>query len=183
MKKMIINHLMKFNHLFLMCVLIPFLLHAKVGLTTDSNSIRHVSYTRNLIEETGQFDGNRIRANLENNGMFVSYRITGGSGMEWPKDDNTFIVFSSGMLLAGKVGGDIRTAAAEYGSERVAGPYGDDSDDADVETFKNKRKEYEDKLQPFLIKMHGSQMPSDMPSAANNMSSEQNNSPNVEELD
>jgi heat shock protein 1/8 len=59
----------------------------------------------------------------------------------------------------------------------------DDSDDVDVDTFKNKRKEYEDKLQPFLIKMHGSQMPTDMPSAANDMPPEQNNSPSVEDVD
>ena len=115
MKKMIINHLMKFNRLFLICVLIPFLLHANVGLTTDSNSVRLVRSTRNLIEETGQFDGNRIRANLENNGMIVSHRITGTSGMEWPKDNNTFIVFTAGIWMAGKVDGDIRTAVSEYG--------------------------------------------------------------------
>ena len=59
----------------------------------------------------------------------------------------------------------------------------DESDDLDAETFKNKRKEYEDKLQPFLIKMHGSQMPTDMPSDANDMSPENNIPPNVEEID
>ena len=52
----------------------------------------------------------------------------------------------------------------------------DESDDLDAETFKNKRKEYEDKLQPFLIKMHENQMSSDTPSPVNS-------SPNVEDVD
>ena len=117
MKKMIIDHLMKFNNLFLICALIPFLLHANVRLTTDSNSVRPVRFTRNLIEDTGQFDGNRIRANLENNGMIVSHRITGTSGMEWPKDNNTYVVFAAGIWLACKVDCDIRTAVAEYSPE------------------------------------------------------------------
>ena len=52
----------------------------------------------------------------------------------------------------------------------------DETDEGDAELFKNKRKEYEDKLQPFLIKMHGNQMPSDIPSPANS-------SPNVEDVD
>ena len=52
----------------------------------------------------------------------------------------------------------------------------DETDEGDADLFKNKRKEYEDKLQPFLIKMHGNQMPSDTPSPANS-------SPNVEDVD
>ena len=40
---------------------------------------------KTLIADSGQFDGNRIRNDLENNGMLVSHRITGHSGMEWPK--------------------------------------------------------------------------------------------------
>ena len=52
----------------------------------------------------------------------------------------------------------------------------DETDEGDADLFKNKRKEYEDKLQPFLIKMHGNQMSSDTPSPANS-------SPNVEDVD
>ncbi|MCS5623448.1 MAG: hypothetical protein NZ735_05800, partial [Candidatus Marinimicrobia bacterium] len=146
MKKMIINHLMKFNHLFLICVLIPFLLHANVRLTTDSNGVRPVRFTRNLIEDTGQFDGNRIRASMENNGMIVSHRITGGSGMEWPKDDNTFVVFTAGIWMAGKVDGEIRTAVSEYGPERRPGPYGGDSDDADSKLYKVSQLDFSDPI-------------------------------------
>ena len=77
--------------------------------------------------DTGQFDGNRIRDDLENNGMIVSHRITGHSGMEWPKATNLFINFASGVWIAGKVGADIRTAVGEYGPEFVAGPWGGDA--------------------------------------------------------
>ena len=38
-----------------------------------------------MIPATGNFDGNRVRNDLENNGMIVDHRLTGHSGMEWPK--------------------------------------------------------------------------------------------------
>lgn len=107
--------------------------------TTDTDNASYagsptISY-RGAVLSSGQFDGNRVRDDLENNGMVVSHRITGHSGMEWPKDNHTYSVFASGVWLAGKVGGDIRTAAAEYGPEMVAGPFGEDSDDADNKLY------------------------------------------------
>jgi len=77
--------------------------------------------------DSGQFDGNRIRDDLENNGMLVSHRITGHSGMEWPKGSHKYINYASGLWIAGKVNGDIRTAVGEYGPEFVAGPWGGDA--------------------------------------------------------
>ena len=56
--------------------------------------------------DSGKFDGNRIANDLENNGMLVSHRITGHSGMEWPKGSHKYINFASGLWIAGKVGGD-----------------------------------------------------------------------------
>ena len=44
------------------------------------------SAARSAIATTGVYDGNRVRDDLENNGMIVSHRISGHSGMEWPKD-------------------------------------------------------------------------------------------------
>jgi len=76
--------------------------------------------------DSGKFDGNRISDDLENNGMLVSHRITGHSGMEWPKGAHKYINYASGLWIAGKVGGDIRTAVGEYGPEFVAGPWGSD---------------------------------------------------------
>ncbi|MCH7613429.1 MAG: hypothetical protein IIB45_08745, partial [Candidatus Marinimicrobia bacterium] len=88
------------------------------------------------IADQGQFDVNRIRSDMENNGMFVSHRITGHSGMEWPKGESTYINFASGIWLAGKVNGEIRTAVAEYGSEFVPGPYGSDPGDPAYRIYK-----------------------------------------------
>ncbi|NOZ74007.1 MAG: T9SS type A sorting domain-containing protein [FCB group bacterium] len=87
------------------------------------------------MEGTGQFNGNRIASDLENNGMIVSHRITGHSGLEWPQDNHTYAVFASGLWLAGKVNGDIRTACAEYGPERSPGPWGSDSLDPGRKLF------------------------------------------------
>ncbi len=82
---------------------------------------------------TGKFDGNRIDDDLENNGMIVSHRPSGHSGMEWPAGNGTYSVYASGVWLAGKVGGEIRTAVAEYGPEFNPGPYGSDPNDANGE--------------------------------------------------
>jgi hypothetical protein len=77
-----------------------------------------------------QFDGNTIANWLANDGIIVSHRKTGSSGMEWPKGSGKTIDYASGLWLAGKApDGDIRTARAEYASEFVPGPYGSDPDD------------------------------------------------------
>ncbi len=85
------------------------------------------SLAKSYIRDSGKFDGNRIRDDLENNGMIVSQRITGHSGMEWPKGTFKYINYASGIWVAGKVGGDIRTAVGEYAPEFSAGPYGGDA--------------------------------------------------------
>ena len=90
---------------------------------------------KTLMADSGQFDGNRIRDDLENNGMLVSHRITGHSGMEWPKGSHKYINFASGIWIAGKVGGDIRTAVGEYGPEFVAGPWGSESGDSEHQLY------------------------------------------------
>ena len=85
--------------------------------------------------DSGRFDGNRISDDLENNGMLVSHRITGHSGMEWPKGSHKYINYASGLWVAGKVGGEIRTAVAEYGPEFVAGPWGSDQGAAEHQLY------------------------------------------------
>ena len=79
------------------------------------------SSSKTMIPATGNFDGNRVRNDLENNGMIVSHRLTGHSGMEWPKGNDTYSVFASGVWYAGKVNDDLRCATAEYGPEMVSG--------------------------------------------------------------
>jgi len=88
--------------------------------------------------DTGSFDGNRIHDDLENNGMVVSHRLTGHSGMEWPAGDHKYSNFASGVWFAGKVNDAIRTAVAEYGPEFVSGPWGNDLNDDDELYIVNK---------------------------------------------
>ncbi len=73
--------------------------------------------------DSGTYTANRINDNLENNGMIVSHRITGSSGMEWPAGTNKFSNFASGIWFAGMVNGSVRTAVGEYGPEFVPGPW------------------------------------------------------------
>ena len=40
--------------------------------------------------DTGTFTGNKIHDDLENNGMIVSHRVTGHSGMEWPAGEHKY---------------------------------------------------------------------------------------------
>ena len=82
--------------------------------------------------DTGTFDGNRINDDLENNGMIVSHRLTGHSGMEWPAGENKYSNFASGVWFAGKdTSGSIRTAVGEYGPEFVSGAWGSETDGND----------------------------------------------------
>jgi len=64
-----------------------------------------------------QFDANRIRNWFSNVGEITSYRITGDAGLEWPSGTGLTAVFQSGLWVAGKVNGEIRTALSEYASE------------------------------------------------------------------
>ena len=107
------------------------------------------SAARSAIASTGSFDGNRVRDDLENNGMIVSHRLTGHSGMEWPKDNYTYSVFASGVWYAGKVGEDLRCATAEYGPEMVPGPYGSNSSDAAYKIWKVAKSDLGDPLASY----------------------------------
>jgi len=87
---------------------------------------------------TGSFVGNRIHNDLENNGMIVSHRLTGHSGMEWPAGSHNYSNFASGVWFAGKVNDGIRTAVGEYGPEFSSGPFGADADGDDKLFIVNK---------------------------------------------
>mgnify|MGYP001471547411 CR=1 FL=1 len=78
--------------------------------------------------DTGTFTANKIHDDLENNGMIVSHRLSGHSGMEWPAGTGKYSNFASGIWFAGKVGDAIRTAVGEYGPEFVSGPWDGDKD-------------------------------------------------------
>ncbi|NOZ07962.1 MAG: hypothetical protein GXO91_03670, partial [FCB group bacterium] len=76
--------------------------------------------------DSGNYIFNAISVDMENNGMLVSHRLSGHSGMEWPVGTDKYIDFASGIWFAGTVNGEIRTAVAEYGPEFVPGSLGSD---------------------------------------------------------
>ena len=115
----------------------PQFIHARENSNTSPNT---------RIEDSGQFDGNRIRNDFENNGMIVSHRITGYSGMEWPKDSQLYINFASGIWIAGKVDDEIRTAVGEYGPEFVAGPWGSEPGDSEHQLYIVNKRDFADPM-------------------------------------
>ena len=137
----------KYSHIIKTLVLVPFissvLTTGLVAAERDGGS----NMPGPLYKmDTGNFDGNRIYDDLENNGMIVSHRISGHSGMEWPKDSHLYINFASGIWVAGKVGGDIRTAVGEYGPEFVSGPWGGDANSPDHKLYKVNKSDLADPL-------------------------------------
>ncbi len=85
---------------------------------------------------TGEFDGNRINSDLENNGMVVSHRISGHSGLEWPHGNGTYAIYASGIWIAGLVNNEIRIAAAEYSPEFTPGPFGSEGSEPEHVLYK-----------------------------------------------
>jgi hypothetical protein len=81
---------------------------------TERSRISSLLKSNVLVLE--KFDGNRISADVENTGQYVSYHRTGDAGLEWPKGSHKTADFAAGIWIAGKVRGtgELRTAAAEY---------------------------------------------------------------------
>jgi hypothetical protein len=107
--------------------------------------IKLPSLNKSFVEVTGEFDGNRVRNDMENNGQIVS-SFSGHSGMEWPKDNHTYSVYSSSIWFAGKVNGEIRTAAGDYSSEMMPGPWGSDPGAAEHKFYKVSKSDLADPL-------------------------------------
>lgn len=104
-----------------------------------------------------QFDANQIRAWVGNNGEIVSYNMTGDAGLEWPKGSARTAVFQSGLWVAGKIDGEIVTAAAEYSSEFRPGkiilepgsdPYPDNPSDARYQVWSINKGDSPDPTSP-----------------------------------
>ncbi len=124
----------KISKMFLLTCMLSLIVLAtgiKFGYTKANRSADAQSLAKAAEFMHAQFDGNTIADWLANDGLIVSHRKTGSSGMEWPKGSGKTIDYASGIWLCGKdADGAIRTAAAEYSSEYVPGPYGSDPDDA-----------------------------------------------------
>ncbi len=110
-----------------------------------TGKIKLPSLYKTNVDVTGTFDGNRVKNDMENNGLIVS-DFSGHSGMEWPKDNHTYTVYASSIWYAGKVNGEIRTAAGDYSNEMVPGPWGADPGAAAHKFYKVSKSDLADPL-------------------------------------
>ncbi len=99
-------------------------------LALDKRSSGSSPLQKSQILSTGSFDGNRIKSDLENNGMLVSHRISGHSGLEWPQGNRSYSVYAAGLWFIGSVNGDLRSVVAEYEPEFTSGPWGSDGNES-----------------------------------------------------
>ncbi len=111
----------------------------------------HCKFSKNTLHKpsivsANNFDGNRIDCDMENNGMFVSQNISGRSGLEWPKGNNTYIIFASGIWLGGVVNGDTLVSVGEYVGEYASGPWGADHNDPYHKIYKVSKRDLADPI-------------------------------------
>lgn len=84
-----------------------------------------LSKTAAVTNDVGYFNVNRIANYFENNGLITSSQWdTDRNGMEWPQFLDTYVSYSSGLWIIGKVNNHLRSAVAEYASEFVPGAAG-----------------------------------------------------------
>ena len=79
-----------------------------------------------FVESSGTFDGNRIYADVTNNGLFLDYHISGDSALEWPKGTGVHSIFQSALWMGATVDGSIRTIVGDYTQDMGPGPWGGD---------------------------------------------------------
>ncbi|MDQ3019552.1 MAG: hypothetical protein M3R36_03135 [Bacteroidota bacterium] len=75
----------------------------------------------NIAVDSRKMDGNNISTWYFNNGSFNRYPVTGNSGFEWPKGENKFARYASGLWMGGVVGDDTLVAISEYDYEYLPG--------------------------------------------------------------
>ena len=80
----------------------------------------------NFVESSGTFDGNRIYADVTNNGLFLDYHVSGDSALEWPKGTGVHSIFQSALWMGATVNGQIRTIVGDYTQDMGPGPWGGD---------------------------------------------------------
>lgn len=80
----------------------------------------------NYVDSSGTFDGNKIYADVTNNGLFLDYHISGDSAMEWPKGTGVHSIFQSALWLGATVNGETRVSIGDYTQDMGPGPWGGD---------------------------------------------------------
>jgi len=93
---------------------------------SEENKIN--SLKKPAVNSTKYFDINRITCSIRNDGVFARHPIRGISDFRF---DENYVIYTSGLWLAGKVNDEIRASIAEYNTDWVGGiidtngnPYG-----------------------------------------------------------
>ena len=73
------------------------------------------------INDAKMLDANQVSMYVLNNGSTCRNPETGNAGLFYPKGTEKNCVFVAGLRIAGKVNGQIRTAAADYNTEYQGG--------------------------------------------------------------
>ena len=120
------KHLFKFGCLSIAVFLILINISESIEAKEKIHSRGPVRLSKTSVYSDVNFEANRIRSLITNEGELVSARSNGTNpAMFWPKSTIKTINYQSGIWIAGKVDGIIRTAAAEYTSEFIAGTLAD----------------------------------------------------------
>jgi len=134
--------LVKQKYLVHALLIVPIALAIANAYPKDRNI---TSLRKPLVLSSNNFDGNRIDCDMQNNGMFVSHRVSGRSGLTWPTDYKQTrswgyayaqTIYASGVWLGGKINNEIRVSAGEFAGEFVSGPWGSDSEDEKHKIYK-----------------------------------------------
>ncbi len=127
--------------IFMTLITSAFIIAQQIPCKFNKNAI-----SKPQILSSNNFDGNRIDCDMENNGMFVSYAISGRSGLTWPKGNNTQTIFVSGVWLGGIVNGEACVSAGEYAGEYASGPWGADHNDPNHKIYKVSKSDLADPI-------------------------------------
>jgi len=106
--------------------------------TSVKKSIRRASKT---LDNAGRMDANNIDMFVTNHGSFGWDLATSQPGLRFPKGTTKTALFAAGLWVGAKVGGEVRTAVAEYSQEFAPGPMLNGTFQVDQAAFKNYRLE------------------------------------------
>ena len=73
------------------------LLSVSTVLEARDKNVSNFSSTSNYVDSVGTFDGNKIYADVANNGLFLDYHVSGDSALEWPKGTGAHSIFQSAL--------------------------------------------------------------------------------------
>ena len=80
----------------------------------------------NLVDSSGSFDGNRIYADVSNNGLILDASVSGDSALEWPQGTGVHSIYASALWMGALVNGQIRAIIGDYTNDMGPGPYDGD---------------------------------------------------------